>query len=166
MSGVSVSREALTRVTANTFNQRFVVSRAAVHIYYNLRFPYVEQTSTGRPLVAVAVVMGDEDRKPRHKLNAEDLLEETNGAIQKIVALLESSGLAAESVEHLHSLVKALDFMVNAMANACIRSTPVQPHGGNLSRYPLSSGNICDAHRARRKRCVFRNTIWYERFCI
>lgn len=56
--------------------------------------------------------MGDEDKKPRHRLGADELLEETQAAIGKIVALLEANGLAEESLEHLASLVKGADFMV------------------------------------------------------
>lgn len=56
--------------------------------------------------------MADEDKKPRHRLGADELLEETQAAIGKIVNLLESNGLAAESLEHLTSLLKAADFMV------------------------------------------------------
>lgn len=58
--------------------------------------------------------MGDEDRKPRHRLGADELLEETNGAIGKIINLLASNGLAAESIEHLTNLAKGNDFMVRA----------------------------------------------------
>lgn len=58
--------------------------------------------------------MGDEDKKPRHRLGADELLEETQTAIGKIVALLEANGLAAESLEHLTSLIKGADFMVRA----------------------------------------------------
>lgn len=57
--------------------------------------------------------MADEDKKPRHRLGADELLEETHGAVGKIVSLLESNGLAAESVDHISSLAKALDFMVS-----------------------------------------------------
>lgn len=60
--------------------------------------------------------MTDEDKKPRHRLGADELLEETNGAITKVFNLLESNGLAAESVEHLQSLAKAVDFMVRLVA--------------------------------------------------
>lgn len=56
--------------------------------------------------------MGDEDKKPRHRLGADELLEETQGAIGKIINLLESNGLAEESLEHLKSLMKGADFMV------------------------------------------------------
>lgn len=62
--------------------------------------------------------MGDEDRKPRHRLGADELLEETNGAISKIINLLQSNGLAAESVEHLASLAKVPDFMVRCRHRA------------------------------------------------
>lgn len=58
--------------------------------------------------------MGDEDKKPRHRLGADELLEETHTAIGKIVALLEENGLAAGSLEHLTSLTKGADFMVRA----------------------------------------------------
>lgn len=57
--------------------------------------------------------MADEDKKPRHRLGADELLEETHGAVGKIVNLLKSNGLAAESVDHVSSLAKALDFMVS-----------------------------------------------------
>lgn len=60
--------------------------------------------------------MADEDKKPRHRLGADELLEETQAAIGKIVNLLESNGLAAESLEHLTSLVKGADFMVRLSA--------------------------------------------------
>lgn len=62
--------------------------------------------------VSYASGMGDEDKKPRHRLGADELLEETQAAIGKIIALLEASGLAAESLEHLTSLIKGADFMV------------------------------------------------------
>lgn len=57
--------------------------------------------------------MGDEDKKPRHRLGADELLEETQGAIAKITDLLESNGLAEESLEHLRSLINRADFMVS-----------------------------------------------------
>lgn len=56
--------------------------------------------------------MADEEKKPRHRLGADELLEEVQAAVAKIINLLESNGLAEESVEHLVSLVKGLDFMV------------------------------------------------------
>lgn len=56
--------------------------------------------------------MADE-KKPRHKLSADELIEETHASIRKIIELLESKGLAAESVEHLTSLDSKLDFMVS-----------------------------------------------------
>lgn len=56
--------------------------------------------------------MADEEKKPRHRLGADELLEEVQAAVAKIINLLESNGLAQESVEHLVSLVKGLDFMV------------------------------------------------------
>lgn len=54
-----------------------------------------------------------DDKKPRHKLNADELIEETHVSIRKIIDLLDSNGLAAESVEHLTSLDNKLDFMVS-----------------------------------------------------
>lgn len=57
--------------------------------------------------------MADEEKKPRHRLGADELLEETQGAIAKIVHVLESNGLATESVEHIRSLAKGADFMVS-----------------------------------------------------
>lgn len=54
-----------------------------------------------------------EDKKPRHKLSADELIEETHASTRKVIELLESKGLAAESVEHLRSLDNKLDFMVN-----------------------------------------------------
>lgn len=57
--------------------------------------------------------MVDEDKKPRHRLGADELLEETHGAVGKILNLLQSNGLAAESVEHLTTLAKGVDFMVS-----------------------------------------------------
>lgn len=62
--------------------------------------------------------MGDEDKKPRHRLGADELLEETQTAIGKIGALLEANGLAAESVDHLNSLAKGADFMVRGVVKA------------------------------------------------
>lgn len=83
--------------------------------------------------------MGDEDKKPRHRLGADELLEETQTAMGKIVNLLESNGLAAESLEHLTSLVKGADFMVRCRTNVrrseestmlakSIRRAAVKPH--------------------------------------
>lgn len=60
--------------------------------------------------------MADEEKKPRHRLGADELLEEVHAAVAKIIKLLESNGLAEESVEHLMSLVKGLDFMVRLRA--------------------------------------------------
>lgn len=60
--------------------------------------------------------MADEEKKPRHRLGADELLEEVQAAVAKIITLLESNGLAEESVEHLVSLVKGLDFMVRLRA--------------------------------------------------
>lgn len=57
--------------------------------------------------------MVDEDKKPRHRLGADELLEETHVAVGKILNLLQSNGLAAESVEHLTTLAKGVDFMVS-----------------------------------------------------
>lgn len=79
--------------------------------------------------------MGDEDKKPRHRLGADELLEETNGAVGKIVNLLKSNGLAAESVDHINTLAKGLDFMVseralynnNLLVSLCIQSQTEHP---------------------------------------
>lgn len=64
--------------------------------------------------------MADEDKKPRHRLGADELLEETHRTVGKIVSLLESNGLAAESVEHITTLAKGLDFMVNSTVHLCM----------------------------------------------
>eukprot|EP00752_Nemacystus_decipiens_P005614 g5080.t1 len=73
--------------------------------------------------------MGDEDKKPRHRLGADELLEETQTAIGKIVALLEANGLAAESLEHLTSLTKGADFMGTLnLARRLGLSMPDVPH--------------------------------------
>lgn len=61
------------------------------------------------------VLMVDEEKKPRHRLGADELLEETNGAVAKVVNLLSSNGLATDSVQHLTSLARALDFMVRTI---------------------------------------------------
>ena len=54
-----------------------------------------------------------DDKKPRHKLSADELIEEAHTSIRKVIELLESNGLATESVEHLTSLDNKLDFMVS-----------------------------------------------------
>ncbi|CAM9192621.1 unnamed protein product [Ectocarpus sp. 13 AM-2016] len=73
--------------------------------------------------------MADEDRKPRHRLGADELLEETQGAIAKIVNLLEVNGLAAESFERLTSLTKGGDFMGSLnLARRLGLSMPDVPH--------------------------------------
>ncbi|CAM9480615.1 unnamed protein product [Scytosiphon promiscuus] len=73
--------------------------------------------------------MADEEKKPRHRLGADELLEETQGAIAKIIHVLESNGLAAESVEHLRSLVKGADFMGSLnLARRLGLSMPDVPH--------------------------------------
>lgn len=56
--------------------------------------------------------MIDEEKKPRHRLTADEVLEETNAAVGKIITLLMSKGLEDQSVTHLRSLAKANDFMV------------------------------------------------------
>ncbi|CAM9887112.1 unnamed protein product, partial [Pylaiella littoralis] len=73
--------------------------------------------------------MGDEDKKPRHRLGADELLEETQGAIGKIINLLESNGVAEESLEHLKSLMKGADFMGTLnLARRFGLSMPDVPH--------------------------------------
>lgn len=73
--------------------------------------------------------MAEEDKKPRHRLGADELLEETDGAVVKIVNLLESNGLAPESVEHITTLVKGLDFMgALKLAKQLGLSMPDVPH--------------------------------------
>ncbi|KAG5192603.1 hypothetical protein JKP88DRAFT_173139 [Tribonema minus] len=55
--------------------------------------------------------MSDEpagEKKPRTRMNAEELLEETSQAMEKAVAFLESNGLHAASVENVRHLTSAL----------------------------------------------------------
>lgn len=59
--------------------------------------------------------MGDDENKPRHKLSADELLEETNGTIRKIVDVLEKNGLAPDSIKHMKDMAEALDFMVRSV---------------------------------------------------
>ena len=76
----------------------------------------IRGTTSQQPQKRSYWTMADEEKKPRHRLGADELLEEVHAAVAKIIKLLESNGLAEESVEHLMSLVKGLDFMVRLRA--------------------------------------------------
>lgn len=86
--------------------------------------------------------MAEEDKKPRHRLGADELLEETDGAVVKIVNLLESNGLAPESVEHITTLVKGLDFMVSQLHGVLLKECSRWPSKCEHTR----TGYYCLCH--------------------
>ncbi|CAM9398716.1 unnamed protein product [Choristocarpus tenellus] len=74
--------------------------------------------------------MGDDPPKPRNRLGADELLEETHNAVFKVISLLERNGLAAESVDHLKSMDQGLDFMSALNLGQSLGLTmPSLPHG-------------------------------------
>ena len=64
----------------------------------------------------------DKDKKPRYKMGADELVQETHGSVKEIINLLDSKGLAQESVEHLTTLDNKLDFMVCSFSRVHIFS--------------------------------------------
>ncbi|CAM9584062.1 unnamed protein product [Ascophyllum nodosum] len=71
----------------------------------------------------------DKDKKPRYKMGADELVQETHGSVKEIINLLDSKGLAQESVEHLTTLDNKLDFMgALNLASRLGFSMPDVPH--------------------------------------
>jgi hypothetical protein len=48
------------------------------------------------------------ERKPRTRMNAEELLEETSGAMERVTSFLAANGLHSESVGNLRQLAGGL----------------------------------------------------------